>query len=684
MKDCPIVKASEADLSKLLELDEAKRRKGQKSRGKRKYMDIITAFDIETTRIDIDEEHESIMYIWQWQIGEYFTVIGRTWEEFTDFYEKMNKIAEDKDLFIPVFVFNLSYEFQFLWEILDLGKTAEIFATSKREVVFFTHKHMYFACAYRLSNDNLRHWCKSLHTDHQKTELDYSEKRYPWTPLTDEELRYCVNDVICVVEGIQKQMEIHGDNIYSMPITSTGYIRRIIKKEMYFLRDTVHKQIDDLDVYRLLRKAYRGGNAHASNSLAGIILSDVYSFDRSSSYPDVMMHCMYPCTKFREERPVMDEAIRLIKAKRALLGVFRFSNIRTKPGNTCPYISYSSCEKPGLTKPYNAKCDNGRVVTADFIEIALTDIDLKIILDSYDIEDIEIVRLLSSRYGKLPAPITLTIKDLYKKKTELKGKDEVEYMKSKNLLNSVYGMMCQRAITPEVFINEQDMWMYKDSNEEELYAAYKEKAFLRYAWGVWVCAWARLRLEQGIRIAGYYDFVYCDTDSVKSISEPDFTDFNNARIADAKKSGAYATDPKGITHYMGVFEKEYVADSFITMGSKRYAYIIDGELHLTISGVNKKEGAIELLEKGGLTAFDEGCTFEKSGHIAAYYNDRPNMELVIDGHKVRITSNVCLVDTPYTLHLEPSYKDILLKAAIAYERERKQDLPYMCYNLDGE
>lgn len=58
-------------------------------------------------------------------------------------------------------------------------------------------------------------------------------------------------------------------------------------------------------------------------------------------------------------------------------------------------------------------------------------------------------------------------------------------------------------------------------------------------------------------------FVYCDTDSVKYLGEIDLSKFNAERIKDSKRSGAYATDPKGITHYMGVYEKELICVNFV-------------------------------------------------------------------------------------------------------------------------
>ena len=42
----------------------------------------MCAFDIETTALK--RIRQSIMYIWQLQIGFDITIIGRTWDEFLD------------------------------------------------------------------------------------------------------------------------------------------------------------------------------------------------------------------------------------------------------------------------------------------------------------------------------------------------------------------------------------------------------------------------------------------------------------------------------------------------------------------------------------------------------------------------------------------------------------------------
>lgn len=62
--------------------------------------------------------------------------------------------------------------------------------------------------------------------------------------------------------------------------------------------------------------------------------------------------------------------------------------------------------------------------------------------------------------------------------------------------------------------------------------------------------------------------VYCDTDSVKYMGNIDLSGFNKAVKQLAKDNGACATDPKGNTHYMGVYEQERSYAEFMTWGAK--------------------------------------------------------------------------------------------------------------------
>ena len=672
-----------------------KNRRGNPSGKKRHYIGITTAFDIETTLLDgIDQ---AVMYIWQWQFSTDYTVIGRTWEEFIDLQKRI-KACLPADRWLVVYVHNLSYEFQFLKGVYQFSPD-DIFALASRKVLKCDMWGVFeFRCSYKLTNMSLKQFTTRMRVEHTKLsgeEFDYSIKRYPWTPIEGEELEYCVNDVLGLVEAINALMERDGDTLQTIPMTSTGYVRRNAKKAM---REGIHHNfvysiLPDYETYTALREAFRGGNTHANRYYAGDIVENVHSADRSSSYPAVMCNCEFPMSVFVPILPHdlnKDYIARCITVRhKALLLRIGIKNLKLRnPYWGCPYLSKDKCRN--IHKARDTE-DNGRILEADYLETTVTDIDLKIIMEEYSGQIIFLQGWYAS-YKKLPDPLINEVVKYYRDKTELKGVkgQEIFYDKAKALLNSLYGMMAQSSIKPHQIFRQVGDWdddytvitnnptlsddekiQHLKELEEELLGKYNRKAFLAYQWGVWVTAHARDALERGIRLVHETegaDFVYCDTDSVKYTGSVDWSTYNNARIMECKESGSYAVDPSGVTHYMGVFETEdnpetgFAYRYFKTLGAKKYAYIEkEGEgVHCTIAGVNKKKGGSELDEHGGLSAFAEGFIFRKAGGTQAVYNDSPAVHKVdIDGKTLEITANVAILPSEYTLGITGEYERII-------------------------
>lgn len=611
----------------------------------------------------IDEIDNAIMYIWMFQIGGQYTVIGRTWEEYHYLMQTLKAQLED-DEYICVFVHNLSYEFQFLRGIYSFSND-EVFAVDSRKVLKCTmHNHIEYRCSYLHSNMSLAEYTKKMQVEHVKLDGDdfnYKIKRYPWTPLSDKELQYCVNDVLGLVEAITKEMEHDNDNLYTLPLTSTGYVRRDAKRAMKKVGSSfVKDQLANYEIYQLCDEAFRGGNVHANRYYSGKILNDVKSADMSSAYPNAACNCEFPISEFfHMGKMSLDDVLHLINVrKKAVLMRVAITEIRqTDPYYGCPYLSRDKCRKIK-----NGLYDNGRILSADYLETTLTDIDLLLVLDEYSFNDIVFFDVAYARYGKLPRPLVEEIIKYYVAKTELKGVkgQEVYYMKSKNKINSIYGMMAQRPVKQSIDFIENE-FKKRNDNPEELLETNNKKAFLCFQWGVWITAWCRYFLSFGIKAAGL-GFVYCDTDSVKYLGDIDFTPFNNQRIADSKNSGSYATDPNGETHYMGVYEDDGYYAEFSTLGAKKYCYTKEkgGKVYITIAGVTKRKGGEELEKYGGIKAFKPGFVFRDAGGTESVYNDNPEItEYVIDGHKIPITSNVVIKDSTYTLGITAEYERLL-------------------------
>lgn len=676
-----IITPEQFDFKKFKKIQIQKRKPGnQGNKRNDKYLDIVTAFDIETTRIV--EIEQSIMYIWQWQFGLGTTVVGRTWDQLREFIAnlKMNMRKEAK---LVVYVHNLSYEFQFLRGIYDFN-SEEVFAIDSRKVLKATmYDRFELRCSYLHSNMSLDLYTEKMGCVHKKLdggEFDYNKRRFPWTPLTKKELEYCVNDVAGLVEALTNEMAADGDNLYTIPLTSTGYVRRDAKSAMRAApQGFVQAQLPDYEVYRALREAFRGGNTHANRLFAGTTVEGVSSADRSSSYPDVQVNCKFPVTKFQRRNDAdFDDVVELItKRKKAVIMRVCFDAIKLKdPEWGCPYIPYDKCR--GVR---GASKDNGRILRADYLEITVTDIDFKIILDEYTFEDCYPLDVWSARYGYLPKTLIETTISYYKAKTELKDVEgmEILYTKSKNKLNSIYGMSAQDPIKQsQVFVENHDFenpFSVAYDDPELILENHNKHAFLAYQWGVWVTAWARYRLEEGIKLAGH-NFVYCDTDSVKYRGTIDWDKYNTQRINDSLKSGAFATDPNGETHYMGVFEFEGYYDKFKTLGAKKYIMQKKGEpLEATIAGVakdvwgkdengkkvlKKVGGAAELEKNGGFDAFRPGFVFHEAGGAESVYNDAPPIRFYeVDGGIVEIVPNTVIRDSTYTLGITAEYERLL-------------------------
>lgn len=635
----------------------------RKNKSKIRYTEQILTFDIETTTINKDL---NIMYIWMVCFDGEFCLYGRTWDQFLDF---LNRIKSSTYFTIPIYVHNLSYEFQYLRGIIDF-KSEDVFCMQSRKVAKCTTDNIEFRCSYYLSNMSLFNWGKNLKVKHLKRsgeDFNYQKLRYPNTELTEKEMAYCIYDVVTLYECIMKVFEIDNDNIYTVPLTSTGYVRRDVKKELYARKKFISEIFPDLDILKQLQLAFRGGDTHANRFYAGMILENVYSFDRQSSYPDNLVNDIFPITPFKKQIETIYMLKKLLKNNRlALLFTIELEDVRLKDESWgFPYIPIAKSRD--LKNYVN---DNGRVLECKHLEITVTDIDFRIIEKEYDFKIIAVTGLYSSKYGKLPYGLKNVILKYYKLKTELKGVEgqEVYYMKSKNKLNACYGMMVQNPIKDTILYRDFDFELDDSISDLEKMLRYYKTSVLSYAWGVWTTAWSRYRLHEALYIAGE-DAVYCDTDSVKAMTFLDFDRFNTERIAKCNENNGYAIDKKGNTQYLGIFDYEGKYDRFVTLGAKKYAYEKDGELYITIAGVSKTKGAKELKEAGGLKAFRPGMLFTV-GQEDWRYNDSNTSVLNLNGMDVIVTPNISVVPSTYKLSIGNDYSS-LLRTVIFLQSYRK-------------
>ena len=656
------------------------------------YYNLAMSFDIETSSFYEDKngviytnddyrklkntvkaDKKAIMYIWQFAIEEN-VIIGRTWNDFLYFCKKLYDFLNLKERYIVVYVHNLSYEFQFICRWFTW---IDIFADSERKPIkATTDTHFIFKCSYRLSGYSLEVLANNLKSHNIKKmvgDLDYNLIRNSKTPISKEELKYCENDVLIVTSYIDEQINEFG-NIEKIPLTQTGKVRRYVRKQcfqnkeyQYFIKELTIEKPE----YMLLKNAFMGGFTHCNAMYTNKICQNVTSYDFTSSYPTVLISEKYPMSKGKEVYITTEtELLNLIKNYCVLVDL-QFTNIKTSFMYE-QIISYSKCRNVK-----NPLINNGRIVQADTLTITCTDVDFLNIKDFYKWDNMKIGLCYIYEKNYLPKEFIKTILHLYKSKTELKGVDgkEVEYLHSKELLNSLYGMCVTSIVHDTVNFNGSE-WTTDNGNLDEELKNYNtdKNRFLFYHWGVWCTAYARNNLYTGIKECKD-DYIYSDTDSIKIFNADKhknyFEKYNKWIVQKLEKCLKYHNIPldyispktiKGDIKTLGIWDFDGFYTDFKTLGAKRYIYRKDDKISITVCGLSKKSGKefIENQQKPFLF-FNDGMFVdcEHTGKMTHTYIDREIENVITDylGNQAYYheKSFIHLEKTDYLLSLSDMY-----------------------------
>lgn len=646
------------------------------------YLNLACAFDIESTTIEskgykkwlkngktgvLDDHDRPFGFMYQWQACiENDVVFGRTWEEFIQYLDTLRDVLDlSNSRRLVIYVHNLAYEWQFMKEFIQVDG---IFAKEERKPMYVLSDGIEFRCSYMLSNMSLAKFCENtigcMYYKKQDT-YDYRIIRTPDTELSKEEKDYCYCDVRGLCECINAKLK--EDTLATIPLTNTGYVRREYRKAMKENKDN-HRRFQDQaltpELYTMFKRAFRGGNTHASRFMSGKILEEVYSFDISSSYPSCIMMDYFPMTKFTKVTIDSLEKLAWYNENYCCIYDVEFLNINLKPEHVIPYIDIAHCyEKHEYVN------DNGRVLSAKYVKMTITNIDLDIIMNTYTFDNMAITNAHVSKKGKLPIELRTKMMDFYNAKTQLKGVDgkEYEYMKSKNMLNSTFGMMVTAIDHDELEYNADNMeWNTNNCVlEETLESFYKSRNnFLSYQWGVFVTANARKRLQIMLDKVGC-DVVYIDTDSIKfvdAIHIKEFEKMNEELISQATKNDIQAIAyQNGKPYPLGVWDNDGAYIRFKTLGAKKYCYDSkekDGSIgfHITVSGMGKKAGAKQVAK---IENFLIGKTFSNVGRTVSYYHDTKPHQVTINGCTFTTASNIGIVDTTYTLGVTTEYWELI-------------------------
>lgn len=595
------------------------------------YVNIPVAFDIEVSSfLDDNEEKMACMYLWGLNVNG-SSIYGRTWNEF---FNVLNHVCQFFQISLHrrliIYVHNLGYEFQFFRKRIKWAQEDgrdKVFAIKERRPVYaLSEDGLEFRCSYFLSNYSLAYIGDNLLVNYPVKkavgDLDYQKVRHSDTPISKKELQYQIQDVQVVTAYIQEKIEQDG-SIAEIPLTNTGYVRNYCRNQCFGagLSDSVHKKkiktyrelmkslsITSEQEYDQLKAAFGGGYTHASAMHSGKVISNVGSADRTSAYPYEMLAKQFPMSRGVFLGKVTKERAEFFCKNYCCLFTVYIKGIRPL-FEYDHYISISKTED--LAEDYIA--NNGRLVEADYVQITITEQDWEIIQLTYEWDSVEFFAFRIYEKGYLPKDFILSVLELYSNKTILKGVEEklIEYMVSKNMLNSSFGMAVTSIVRDDFYYSDQDWHKDKADVTSQLVSYNKGfNRFLFYAWGVWVTAHARNSLWRAILEFGD-DYIYADTDSIKGTNfdkhESWFKLANlNCQLSIRKMCEHYnipiekarPTTSKGVPKDLGIWEIEKPYAKFKTIGAKRYIYEYeDGELLMTVSGLNKYEVIPYLLNK---------------------------------------------------------------------------------------
>lgn len=664
----------------------------------KKYVcNIPLSFDVETSTIDFVENGEtfkrSFMYIWQFGIDG-TAVYGHTWEEFKEFLKMLGAAFKlNSKKWAIIYVHNLGFEFEFLHSIIEF---TNVFARSTHHPIYADCPDYYieFRDSLILSGLSLEKTAQNLayHKIRKMVgDLDYSKIRLPGiTEMTEEELKYCENDVLILNAYIAEEINYNSGKISNIPLTRTGYARRRFRNAMK--KSPIWKKwkkriaftYPSKELFCLLNKAFAGGYTHANAQYCTLINDDVTSIDFSSSYPAQMIRHKYPLgewIKIECNENLTKEHFEFLMTSKAVVCEVMFKDIEQITDHTI--ISRSKC-----CYFENAIFDNGRLVSADLARTFITDVDYKTLKLFYKWDKIKVFEMWVCDYEYLPTPFVQEILNLFGIKTELKGVDgkEDEYMRGKGDLNSAYGMSVTNPVDDlikfdggEWVIERQDMQKLLDENKKSY------GYFLPYCIGVWVTAWARYELLSTVAKINH-DCLYCDTDSIKMTNFAKYKnmidEYNTKCAAEIRAALIHHNiDPekaqpktiKGVTKQLGVFEVDAHYQYFKTLGAKRYCYIDDnGEFHFTASGIPKGKPLkyiLKLAEETGKDPLDLFCDGlqipeEWSDKLTHYtFNDKHIVQVTDyqgNGALVSIGSCCVLVPQPYEMSMNKNFIAFLM------------------------
>lgn len=532
--------------------------------------------------------------------------------------------------------YDLSYLLPYLYQLPDCNNKKEGIIEGPNKILSFIRGSFEFRCSYRLSGKSLEKWSKDLNVEHQKQVglYDYDKIIYQDSELTEDEDKYDKYDVFSMYECLQKQYSLYSDYTFSVPYTSTGYIRRTLRRscrnDKYYRQKYFKANRLNSDLYTCCLKSYAGGITHNNRFYKNILIKvgKTYKYNENKTvkvnkikHRDFKSH--YPsqmtCNVFGLGVPqliydsvsmpfnlTIDHVLSWFPQYTSFC-VIRMYEAKLKDFNiSIPFMQYSKCDESHFDL---TMLDNGRILKASGCWIMnLDNLTLAILNEQYNL-DYEILQVYRMKNEKLPKCVTDVVDYYFKGKTDKKAKvHELENLYGKTDpktfeamidlqclkagLNGLYGCFAMNPLQTKTTVNEAMefkvvcAYKTKEEIEEGLDDFYKGKNnFLNFATGCLVTAWARFELYQFIKAIGYEKVLYVDTDSCFYIADEETEKAIEELNKEKRKTAHYVELDSGEKEYYDEFTEEPECLAFKGLHSKCYGVVTDKGLEVTIAGV---------------------------------------------------------------------------------------------------
>ena len=562
---------------------------------------------------------------------------------------------------VIIFFHNMPYDYVFIRKFLftKFGHPEKQLNIKPHYPLFINFSNgLQFRDSLILAQRSLEKWAKDMNVTHQKAVgmWDYDKIRNQADEFTAQELEYIEHDTLAGVECIDTLMKALKKKIWSLPYTATGIPREEVRKRG---KKNAAKQLFDniahtYEQYKKLEQVFHGGFTHANRHLIDELIEGlIQCFDFASSYPFVLLSRKYPMEKFSE----LPDCKLVDIVRSADETAFMFKLILIRPRLKDDFIPMPVLQMSKCVTSVNVITDNGRILKADYVEIYVNEIDACVIYEQYKTDGDLCVEVEYAHKDYLPRWFTDYIFELFEAKCKLKNGDPVLYALAKARLNSLYGLCCQKSIKPQIEelfsdreikgkIKHEGEFAIDDSvDESAIYDKYLENKgnILLFSWGCWCTSYAMQNLfELGkcIKKEGQIShWIYSDTDSCYSDAwdYKKIESYNEKCKKELAANGYGAVVVNGKKYWLGIAEHKEGEDDysqFKTQGAKRYCgrNCSDNELHITVAGVPKKEGAKCLDDD--INNFTQGFIFSgtKTGKLTHKYFFVPEIYTDQDGN----------------------------------------------------